>query len=183
MAQYTQSLSSYRSQIPQSQRNASSGWHGGQYGYWSYAGVGQNARFTPFQQQPQQAPQRASSRQQLTSQYQQAIDDANAANESRYQEALSNLDGVGTSQRADINQRFDSSHSAVNQSLVDSGLANTTVLPTMRQGVERNRQSALGELDASLARERNQVIQSRNDIAPNLEFLYQMLYGQGQGGF
>ena len=183
MAQYTQSLSSYRSQIPMSSQNANMGWNGGQYGYWNYAGVGTNARFTPFQQQPQLAPQPISSRQQLTNQYQKAINDANAANESRYQQALGNLEGVGTSQRADINQRFNSSQSSVNQSLVDSGLANTTVLPTMRQGVERNRQSALGELETGLARERNQIIQSRNDIAPNLEFLYQMLYGQGQGGY
>ena len=171
------------------------GWSGGQYGYYDANRIDpatRQARFSAFSKQPIKtslearnpaAYQRQQEQQGFIDQYQQAIDDANENNESRYNEALGNLDGVGKQQRADINQRFDSGRTAVNQSLVDSGLANSTVLPTMRQGVERNRQGALGSMEANLARERNQIIGSRNDTGPSLEFMYQMMLNKGQGGY
>ena len=166
----------------------SRGFQNGTYGYWNYAGVGTNARFTPFSQQPIRTPlsvynPAAYQRQQLTSQTQNAIDEARQANIDRYNEALGNLEGVGKQGRADINERFDSSKTAVQQNLVGTGLASSTIMPTMRQGVERERQGALNRLETDLARERNQVIQSRTDTGPNLEFLYRMMMGQGAGGY
>jgi len=166
------------------------GWSGGSYGYWDANRIGSygSAKFVPFSQQPIRTQLQASNpaqqnRQQLINQTQTAIDESKQANLDRYNQALGNLEGVGTQGRADINQRFDSSRSAVNQNLIDSGLASTTVLPTMRQGVERNRTSALNRLESGLAREKNQIIQSRTDTGPSLESLYRMMLGQGSGGF
>lgn len=155
----------------------------GVYGF--QGGAGQPWR--PFQQQPQSSPQFITnptgySRNQLWGEYQTAMDEAKAKTEARYQEALANLDDVGIQQRADIDTQFDSGRSSVDQSLVDAGLSGTSVLPSMRRGVERERMSAQNRLAAMLARERNQIIQSRNDIPPNLEMLMQLMVQQGRGG-
>ena len=121
-------------------------------------------------------------RNQLAEQYQTALDEAKAKTEERYQEALSNLDKVGEQEGRDIDTRFDSSRSAVNQSLVSSGLSGTSVLPSMQRGVERERTAAQARLATDLARERNQIIASRNDIPPDLALYSNLMFQQGAGG-
>jgi len=162
-------------------------FQGGQYGYWDYIGPGSNAKFVPFQQQPTRTPMAvynpaAYQRNQLIRQQQAAMDEAKRKTEERYEEAMKNLEGIGLQEGKDIDQRFDSSRSAVNQSLVSSGLANTSVLPTMQQGVERERTASRNRLATMLARERNQLLASRNDIPPNLDLYTQLLYRAGAGG-
>jgi hypothetical protein len=166
------------------------GWRGGQYGWSGRAGEA----WRPFGQQPTSNPlfisdpsayregQEEEQRGNLMDEFQTAQDEARAATEERYQEALANLEGVGTQESADINTRFDSSGSAVNQSLVSSGLAGTTVMPSMQRGVERERSAAQSRLATDLARERNQIIQSRNDIGPDISTLINLLFQQGAGG-
>lgn len=168
-------------------RGQNTGFQNGQFGYYNYTGVGTNARFTPFSQQPTQTPMSVYNptgyaRQQYANQTQEAMDEARRLTEERYQQALQNLEDVGLQEGRDIDERFDSSRSAVNQNLVNSGLANTTVLPTMQQGVERERTASRNRLATMLARERNQIIQSRNDIPPDLNLYSQLLYRAGAGG-
>ena len=172
------------------------GWYGGKYGYVPQnvtdtlgAQKGFSSRyFKPFANQPTPgAPQQytnpaAYQRNQLTDQYQTALDEAKAKTEERYQEALSNLEGVGEQEGRDIDTRFDSNRSAVGQSLVSSGLSGTSVLPSMQRGVERERTAAQSRLASMLARERNQIISSRNDIPPDLNMLVNLLRQQGMGG-
>ena len=167
------------------------GWLNGKYGYipqgMSKHG-GQDRFFQAFGDQPtagaplEQTNPAAYGRNQLSEQYQTALDDAKSKTEERYQEALSNLDGVGEQEGADIDTRFDSSSSAVNQSLVSSGLSGTSVLPSMQRGVERERTGAQNRLASMLARERNQIIGSRNDIPPDLALYSNLMFQQGQGG-
>ena len=182
----------------QTPANAQQMWYNGQYGYIPFSdtvgGRSMNTKgyytgnFVPYQQQPIAAPDfirnpQQYQQQQLIQQYQKAMEDARAATESRYQQALSNLEGVGTQERADINSRYNSAGSAVNQSMVSSGLSGTTVTPTMQMGVERERTSALSRLSADLAREKNAIIASRNDIPPDLQLLAQLMFQAGAGGF
>lgn len=170
----------------------------GQYGYIPFSNqVGgrihdvpayYTENFVPFSKQPEKSPDFIRNpaqyqQQQVIDMYQKAMDDARSATESRYQEALKNLEGVGTQQMADLNQRYLGAGSAVNQSLVSSGLSGTTVLPTMQMGVERERTSAANRLAADLARERNAIIASRNDIPPDLAMLAQLMFQAGAGGY
>ena len=168
-------------------RGQNTSFQGGQYGYWNYLGPGRDAQFVPFQQQPRRTPMSvynpaAYQRNQLIQQQQAAMDEAKRKTEERYEEAMKNLQDVGLQEGKDIDQRFDSSRSAVNQSLVSSGLANTSVLPTMQQGVERERTASRNRLATMLARERNQLLASRNDIPPDLNLYTRLLYGAGAGG-
>jgi hypothetical protein len=182
----------------QTPANARQMWQNGQFGYIplsnSAGGRQMNSNayfaenFTPYQQQPVQSPDfirnpQQYQQQQLIQQYQKAMEDARAATESRYQEALGNLEGVGVQEQADINARYTGAGSAVNQSMVSSGLSGTSVLPTMQMGVERERTSALNRLATDLAREKNSIIASRNDIPPDLQLLAQLMFQAGAGGF
>lgn len=127
-------------------------------------------------------PAPISPRQKLINEQQEAMDEAKRQTEERFQRALTNLEDVGVQERADIGTRFDSSRSAVNQSLVNSGLSGTTVLPSMQRGVERERTAANRRLSTDLAREENQLLASRNDIPPDLGRFMQLLLQQGAGG-
>lgn len=172
-------------------RNATGGnplrFMNGQFGYTTDSGFGSRpSKWVPLSRQPTQvdAPPTpgALQREKLTKEYQDALDEAKRQNEERYQQALQNLEGVGVQQTADVNTRFDSSRSAVNQNLVNAGLSGTTVLPSMQRGVERERQDALNRLAAMLAREKNQVILSRDDIPPDLQMYANLMYQTGSGG-
>jgi len=166
------------------------GWSDGKYGYTArqpsnWGGFG---KFTAFGNQPrqgaplQQTNPAAYQRNQLADQYQTALDEAKAKTEERYQQALGNLEGVGEQESADIDTRFDTRRGAVSQSLVSSGLSGTSVMPTMQLGVERERSAAQNRLASMLAREKNQIIGSRNDIPPDLALFSNLMFQQGSGG-
>jgi len=158
----------------------------GQFGYWDESAARNKPTWVSLPRQPRQvsAPLTPAGleRQNLTKEMQDAMDEANRKNEERYQQALANLEGVGEQERADINTTFDSSRSAVNQGLINSGLAGTTVAPSMQRGVERERVGALNRLASMLARERNQVIIGRNDVPPDLQAYINLMYQTGTGG-
>lgn len=70
---------------------------------------------------------------------------------------LSHMQQMGGYQGDRINRNYDAQAGSVGAALAGTGLYNSTVQGNMRQGVERNRQESLGQLDASL---RDQQLQS-----------------------
>ncbi|MEM7812722.1 MAG: hypothetical protein AAF532_14700, partial [Planctomycetota bacterium] len=62
---------------------------------------------------------------------------------------------LGTYDRNRINRDAQARSNSIGAQLAGTGLYNSTVLPTLRQGVERDRLEAVGQLDESL---RNQEI-------------------------
>jgi len=93
--------------------------------------------------------------------YQKALAAAQAAGndivggyQSRYDTGMRNLEGAGVQEAADINAAASANSSNVLNSLRDSGLAGTTILPTLRAGVERNRIAEQARLNERLRQER-----------------------------
>ncbi len=72
----------------------------------------------------------------------------------RYGVAMGNLNNAGAQAAADINDGALAQGAAVQQNLVSSGLAGTTIAPTMQMGVERERNNSQGRLQEQLRQER-----------------------------
>lgn len=112
----------------------------------------------------------------LTNEYQKAYDSAVSANESRYADILGQygnlsnelvsgyqsrldksmgmLEGLGSQEAADIEQQWINAKSRGQQNLLDRGFANTTVMPTMEMGYERNKRADLSRLNERLQNQR-----------------------------
>jgi len=140
----------------------------------------------------------------LASQTQRALNRANAANESRYQDILGqynqlqadassaaqNLGGAG---RSRITDTFDRRRRAVGADLVRRGLTSTSVKQTMEAGVDRDRDRALLDYDAArsqmqlsavnrAARAKLGFMERRNDVAPNIGRALALQQGMGRAG-
>jgi hypothetical protein len=76
-----------------------------------------------------------------------------------YAGQLSLLQGIGNAQRDRINRDFASQAGGVGAALAGTGLYNTTVQGNMAQGVERNRQEALGQLSEMLSQQQLGALQ------------------------
>lgn len=140
----------------------------------------------------------------LITEYQQAQNDANAANEARYQQAVSQsidrynrgmalVSTLGQQQVTDINRAFDQRRGSVIQNAIGRGLFNTTALDAMQRGNEQNRQTALNSAssqrtaqilntDAILSGDVLRLIERRQDVYPSWEGLTSLAaaYGQSQ---
>lgn len=68
----------------------------------------------------------------------------------RYGRVMDYLKGAGEQERKDINQRFNNENSAATQRLVNSGFGNSSIAPTIRGGIERERSDSLGGLNERL---------------------------------
>lgn len=139
-----------------------------------------------------------------TSSLQGAYEAARRANERRYQEILGGygqryedvmgaLQGYGGQARADILQRGESMKAGALQDLVSRGLAGTTILPTVRAGIERQTAGNLARqaetmgmsvagMMAQLSGQRLGFMERREDMYPNLGMYYGMLQNYGRYG-
>ena len=134
------------------------------------------------------------------------LDAANAANRKRheeikgglsrrYQRGVGAMASLGTQQEADINQRYDSQASQVQQGMVNRGLTVSTIGPTMQLGVKRARGDELSrakesrtlagiDVDARLSGDYWSAVerhtQQAPDLAPYLSVAQQ--YGASGGG-
>ena len=149
--------------------------------------------------------QKRSRYQGLAGQYQQAIDKANAANESRYQQILGGYDDLskrvtgelanaGNMERKDINRQYNSMGSDVYQRLVNRGFGNSSLLATMRMGTERERSDALARsyeraaqlranADMQLSQAKMGVMERRTDMGPDPQQLIALSQGLGRAGY
>lgn len=142
---------------------------------------------------------------QIANWYQQAYDDAKAANLERYGEAkgmrtdlreraLADLNGSGAQEAKDIRQRYKNVDAQGEQDLIARGLGNSTRRGVMKRGVareetndmgrlnERLRQQRIG-LDTGLTDEVADLIERRDDTYPDIGQLLDLMRGFGQSGF
>lgn len=136
--------------------------------------------------------------------YQRALDEANAANERRYQEILGGYDalhgrvmgdlaGVGQQQTADINRSYRNAGSRTNNQLVQRGFGNSSLISTMQQGNMRERSEAQRRLQEGLLQQRAGydtrisqgklgVMERRTDLGPDPNQMIKLMQGMGRGG-
>lgn len=129
---------------------------------------------------------------------------ANEANLARYNQAMSELQGLrnsdmgdvaqlGRTAKADMRDQYRQQQANIRAGLVARGLNNSTVLPTMLSGASRDYGRQMTALGESLARQRIGVrqadtsrivnlIASRNDQGPNPALLANTMSQMGAGG-
>jgi hypothetical protein len=142
--------------------------------------------------------------QQLATQYQTALDAANAANDARFQEAktetlglrdrtMAGISTLGDTQRRDINDGLTQAQANTTQSAINRGLYNTTILDSLQQGNQRTADRANQSLEESLNRQRidadmattqayTGLLERKNDIGPDPSQLIGLSQGLGQYG-
>jgi hypothetical protein len=115
--------------------------------------------------------------------YQLAYNEARKANEDRYQEMLNIADRTTGQRAADIQTAYNAKAAAGQQRLVNTGLANTTVAPTMALGYEREKQAALDRNADAQQQTRLGIMERRTDDYPDSGVLLNLLqyYGDKTG--
>lgn len=135
-------------------------------------------------------------------QMQGARDQANAANEARYQEALgirraqqqmaeADINRAGQARAQEIRDNARRADADVVQNLTARGLANTTSAPVLRQGVQREaakQQTQLGDLLARQRLDANQMlntnvvdlIREKQDVGPNWDTMANLAMAAAQ---
>lgn len=78
-----------------------------------------------------------------------------------FDDAMSRIAQLGDYSRGRINRDFNAQRGTAGQALANTGLYNTTVRENLRQGVERNRAEALGQLDESLRKQQIDTLMQR----------------------
>ena len=118
---------------------------------------------------------------QLIGQYNTAFGEAKSANEARYQQLL-NIANATTGQReADLRRDYGQQQANMMQGLARTGMANTTVAPTMQMGIQREQQSALNRLADQMQQTKLGIIERRTDQYPDLGALASLAGALGQG--
>jgi len=118
----------------------------------------------------------------LAQQFQDALNAANKANEDRFQQLLSEVEGSGAQERTDINATFDRVAAGNMQDLVSRGLRTGSVATSSNTGVARQRTDALGRLEDRLRQQRLGIIERREDTGPDLGQLIALSQGLGRAG-
>jgi len=111
-----------------------------------------------------------------------ARQEARESNESRYQEILTGMEGLGRQEARDISRRYRGLRSGAEQDLISRGLAGTTVLPGVRALYGREETAALSRLNARLARERFGFMERRSDTYPDERTLLGLAQAAGRTG-
>ncbi len=101
----------------------------------------------------------------MINQYQQQFQQAKAANEAKYQEALGVVGTTTGQQRADVLSQYQGQRASAMQQLARVGMANTTIAPTMQAGIQREQQSALNRVS-------DQMMQARLGVMQGFEHKY-----------
>lgn len=118
----------------------------------------------------------------LVQKYNEAYQQAKAANEARYQQLLGITEQTTGQREADIRQAYGQQGAQIGQSLARSGLAGTTAAPTMQMGVAREQESALNRLADQMQQTKLGIIERREDRYPELGMISQLAGALGQAG-
>ncbi len=95
----------------------------------------------------------------MIDQYNQAFQQAKAANEAKYQEALGVVGTNTGQQRADVLSQYQGQRANAMQQLARVGMANTTIAPTLQAGIQREQQGALNRVSDQMMQARLGVMQ------------------------
>jgi len=120
----------------------------------------------------------------LVESYNQAYGQARGANEARYQQLLGIADQTTGQRAADIRREGVEERSDLLQGLGRTGLANTTVAPTLTVGSKRREQESLNRLADQMQGTKLGIIERREDAYPDSAALQSSLssLGEGYGG-
>jgi len=118
----------------------------------------------------------------MIGQYNQAYGAAKDANERRYQEMLGITDQTTGQRMADIRRDYEGQSADAMQQLSRLGLANTTIAPTMKMGVEREKQASLNRAADALQGTKLGIMERRTDEYPKSDIILQLAQMLGQGG-
>ncbi len=135
-----------------------------------------------YQRQVTGAGQMAEGIEGLVDQYNRSYGEARTANETRYQEMLGIADRTVDQRSADIQGAYGQQSSNIMQRLARQGLAGTTIAPTMRTGVEREKQAALDRSKQQLAGTRLGIMERREDEYPSSDIIMSLVNAFSQGG-
>jgi len=117
----------------------------------------------------------------LIESYNQAYQQARSANEARYQQMLG-IAGQTTQQRAaDIRSSYGQQQANMMQGLQRTGMAGTTVAPTMQMGIQREQQASLNRLADQMQQTRLGIMERRTDAYPEQGGLMQAIQAIGGG--
>jgi hypothetical protein len=106
-------------------------------------------------------------------------DAANQANETRYNQLLGNASAFG---KTALQQNLASTNQQLangQQSLVNRGLANSTVVDTTRRGILSDSNARTNAIQESVAGMKNGIIEARTDQAPDLSLYASLLSRPG----
>lgn len=117
----------------------------------------------------------------LVEEYNRAFGEAKGANEARYQQLLGISDETTGQRAADIRSRAFEERSDLEQGLARTGLANTTVSPTLTAGSRRREEESLNRLADQMQGTKLGIIERREDQYPDAASLQASLSGLGQG--
>ncbi len=101
----------------------------------------------------------------MINQYNQAFQQAKAANEQKYQQALGVVGTTSGQQRADVLSQYQGQRASAMQRLSRIGMANTTVAPTLQAGIQREQQGALNRVS-------DQMMQARLGVMQGFQYKY-----------
>lgn len=107
-------------------------------------------------------------------------DDVLTGYENRYQRGMDLLSGLGTQEKRDIDESYQKLGAVNQQDMVNRGLTGTTIMPTMRAGVERERQDALSRVNERLQREK---LMTDAGLSGDALGAQERMYGQGLAGY
>jgi hypothetical protein len=125
--------------------------------------------------------------QSLVSGYNTAYAEAKRANEARYQQMLGIADQTTGQRMSDIRSEGAGQSADIMQRLANLGLSNTTIAPTMEEGVKRWTSEKLNRAADQMQQTKLGIIERREDEYPDLGGVQSILagvgaqYGGGQG--
>ncbi|HUU36487.1 MAG TPA: hypothetical protein VMW48_20620 [Vicinamibacterales bacterium] len=141
----------------------------------------------------------------LAGEFQAKMDEANAANEARYQQGMAGYGqlegevmgmygGMGNQRMADIDRAAEQKYSAIGQDAVSRGLAGTTAPRSDHYGVFREAQGAKNQLAEDVTGQQANALMNirggalgflerREDVAPNYDQLIRLAEMTGQAGY
>lgn len=107
-------------------------------------------------------------------------DDVLTGYENRYQRGMDLLNGLGDQEKRDVTESYQKLGAANQQDMTNRGLTGTTIMPTMRAGIERERQDALSRVNERLQREQ---LMTDAGLSGDALGAQERMYGQGLAGY
>lgn len=109
-------------------------------------------------------------------------DEANAANEARYQQLLELAQRFGQSMLADNAMLTQQQMASAGSNLASRGLGNSTIVNAIQGGIQRQGQMQANRIQDLLLNNQMGIIERRTDQHPNLGLLAQLLMQPGALG-
>ena len=107
---------------------------------------------------------------------------ANQANDERYRGAIGLTAGMGEDSRTRIRRDANEARAQGQQSLINRGLFNTSVLDAQNRRIDEARDRSLTAVDESVADRVAGIMERRTDQAPSMDLLAQLAMQGQQGG-